>query len=193
MRKKLTDLIKITNKNLGFEPQTPSDFNQVSYAVKKKTGQEISLSSIKRLWGYVSYSNSPSKNILNILSRFNDFDDWDDYLRRYGTLGIDESSHFLNDNMIESDSLNAGDVLMISWDKDKSCKVEYFGEHRFKVLESCNIKLLPGDEFLMHSVAVGLPFYASEIHRGDEFITGYIGARTSGVKFFKILSNLDKA
>ncbi|MCM1491283.1 MAG: hypothetical protein NC095_10745 [Muribaculum sp.] len=180
--KALIDLIRITNKNLGFEPRTPSEFNQVSLTVKKKTGHTISLSSIKRLWGYVNYNSSPSQNILNILSRFNDFDDWDDYLRRYGSQGIDESSHFLNENMIESDSLNQGDILSIKWDKDKSCKILYIGNHRFKVLESSNIKLLPDDEFLMHSVTVGLPFFAAEIHRGSELITGYIGARTSGVK-----------
>ena len=180
--KALADLIRITNKNLGFEPQTPSEFNQVSITVKKKTGHTISLSSIKRLWGYVNYNSSPSQNILNILSRFNDFDDWDDYLRRYGSQGIDESSHFLNENMIESESLNQGDILLIKWDKDKSCKILYVGAHRFKVLESSNIKLLPDDEFLMHSVTVGLPFFAAEIHRGSELIAGYIGARRSGVQ-----------
>lgn len=181
-KKALTDLIRITNKNLGFEPHTPSEFNQVSFIIQKKTGQTISLSSMKRLWGYVNYNSTPSQNILNILARFNDFDDWEDYLRRYGTEGIDESSHFLNENMVESDSLTSGEEMLISWDKDKSCRLRYIGNHRFLVIESSNIKLMAGDEFMMHSVTVGLPFFAAEIRRGEEFITGYIGARASGVK-----------
>lgn len=180
--KPLSDLIKITNKNLGFQPQTPSDFNRLILSIQKKTGQTISLSSIKRLWGYIEYSSKPSQNILNILSRFNDFDDWNDYLRRYGTLGIDESSHFLSDTTIESDNLTPGDILDVCWDKDKSCRIEYLSDHRFRILDSENIKLLPGDEFTMHSIASGLPFYASDIRRGDQTISGYIGARTSGVK-----------
>ncbi|TGY80835.1 hypothetical protein [Lepagella muris] len=180
--KELIGLIKITDKNLGYRPQTPSEFNQLIVAIKKKVGHSISLSSAKRLWGYVNYSNVPSVNILNILSRFNDFDDWEDFLRRYGTLGLDENSHFLNDNMIESDNLKEGDVLLISWEKDKSCSLLYLGDHRYRVLEAQNIKLLPDDEFMMHSVAVDLPFYAADIRRGDEVITGYVGARKSGIK-----------
>lgn len=180
--KALKDLIRITNENLGYKPCTPSDFNQVIISIRKKTGQTISQSSIKRLWGYVHYSNTPSQNILNVLSRFNDFDDWDDYLRRYGQRGIDESSHFIDENMIESDSLTVGDKLTLRWEKDKDCMLEYLGDHRYKVMDSHNIKLLKDDEFTMHSITVGLPFFAADINRGIERIPGYIGARSSGIK-----------
>lgn len=57
--KELIGLIKITDKNLGYRPQTPSEFNQLIVAIKKKVGHSISLSSAKRLWGYVNYSNVP--------------------------------------------------------------------------------------------------------------------------------------
>lgn len=180
--KALAGLIKITNKTLGYTPNTPSEFNDLIRLIKKKTGQEISLSSLKRLWGYVSYSSSPSPNILNILSRFNDFDDWNDYLQRYGTLGLDETSNFLNDNMVEAEKLKTDTELMVSWDKDKSCRLKYLGDHIFLVEESSNIKLLPGDEFTMHSITIGLPFYAAEIKRGNEILTGYIGAKRTGIK-----------
>ncbi len=178
----LADLIKITNKNLGYTPSTPSEFDQLTYKIEQKTRQRISLSSVKRLWGYVNYNGFPSTNTLNNISRFNDFDDWNDYLRRYGDLGIDESSHFLDNNMIESETLNPGDTVSLSWEKDKSCELKYIGNHRYRVMESRNIKLIPGDEFQMHSITIDLPFYAADILRGEERITGYIGAQTSGIK-----------
>lgn len=77
--------------------------------------------------------------------------------------------------------------IAIEWDKDKSCEIEYISDHRFKVLDSKNFKLLPGDEFLMHPVTVGLPFFAAEIRRGETKIAGYIGARSSGVRSIKCL------
>lgn len=177
----ITDLIKITNKNLGFQPRTPSDFNLVILAIKKKTGQEISMSSMKRLWGYVDYTSRPSPNILNILCRFNEFDDWDDYLRRYGTLGIDDCSEFIDDNQTESDNLTPDDILNLAWGKDKQCTLRYLGNHRFRVIRSQNIKLLPDDTFTMHSASIGLPFYAADIHRDKSVISGYIGAKNGGI------------
>lgn len=183
MSKKLAlqTLIQITNKNLGFTPKTPTDLNELSWTIQKKTGYTISLSSLKRLWGYVDYKSFPSPNTLNILSRFNDYDDWEDFLKSNELAPAGETSEYLSGSVVDAESLNIGDNLKINWEYDKSCELEYLGDHRFKIIESENIKLQSGDIFTMHSVCVGLPFFAAEISRGSEIIPGYVGAKNNGI------------
>jgi hypothetical protein len=177
----LQKLIELTNRNLRLTPSTPSDFNDVSAKILKKVGHSISLSSLKRLWGYVEYKSFPSPNTLNILARYNGFYDWSDYLERQELPESDEPSEFLGDGVVEADSLEKGDELLVYWENDKSCELEYLCNHRFRVITSYNIKLLADDVFTMHSVCVGLPFYAEAIRRADTVIPGYVGAKGSGV------------
>lgn len=46
-------LVNITNSNFGYIPSSPAEFNELSRVIYAKTGRSLSLSSIKRLWGYV--------------------------------------------------------------------------------------------------------------------------------------------
>lgn len=177
----LQSLILATNKRFGHAPKTPADFNELSFEIKNKTGHPLSQSSLKRIWGYVNYSCFPSPNTLNILSRFNDFDDWEDFLKRYDGSLPTETSEYLNGSVVEAENLYEGDVLKIEWEDDKRLKIMYISDHRFKILDSNNIKLQPGDLFTMHSACVGLPFFAADIHRGTERIPGYVGAKNNGI------------
>ncbi len=75
-RDALEALIKITNDKLGYEPNTPSEFNNLILQIQRTTGETLSLSSIKRLWGYVKHKGDFSPTTLNILARFNGIKDW---------------------------------------------------------------------------------------------------------------------
>lgn len=71
----LEALVDITNNNLGYVPSTPTEFNELSRLIQQKTGRSLSLSSIKRIWGYVKYEGFPSVTTLNILAQYNEFKD----------------------------------------------------------------------------------------------------------------------
>lgn len=177
----LQTLIHATNQSLGYTPKTPTDFNDLSLAIKKKTNYSISLSSLKRLWGYVDYKSFPSPNTLNILARYNEYEDWEDFLKSNEFSEDSQTSEFLKGSVIDAESLIPGDTVRINWELDKTCDIEYLGDHRFRITSSQNIKLKGGDTFTLHSVCVGLPFFAADIHREDEIIPGYVGAKNNGI------------
>lgn len=177
----LKALVQTTNQTLGFIPRTPSDFNELCYDIKRKTGYSISLSSLKRLWGYVEYKSSPSPNTLNILARYNDFNDWEDFMNNHDLSDQTETSGFIDGSVVDSESLDTGDILLLRWENNKTCELEYLGEHRYHVLSSCNIKLLADDILTIHSMCVGLPFFAADILRGESVIPGYVGAKNTGI------------
>lgn len=178
----LEELIKLTNQKIGYILATPSDFNQLHLEIKKKLGTTISVSSIKRIWGYVEYDGFPSVSTLNTLARFNDIPGWLNFLADTASSNADESA-FLTGTAIDTNSLNFGDLLEICWGSNKGCFLECIGNKRFRVLKSSNIKLQPFDTLTLHSLSVGHPIYATEIYRDKLLIPAYIGAKNGGVSF----------
>jgi hypothetical protein len=58
------------------------DFEKLSGEIFDVTGVSLSLSTLKRLFGKVSYHNLPSVYTLNTLARFAGFEDWNAFKRR---------------------------------------------------------------------------------------------------------------
>ncbi len=177
----LDTLISITNHNLGFTPTSPTEFNNLALSIRKKTGREISISSIKRLWGYVTYDGFPSVTTLNILAQFNDYRTWAAFLLSDAVNTFDSDSGFMAESVVNADNLNNGDRILLTWSGEKSCEIEYISHQRFRINKSHNIKLKPGDTFTLHTISIGLPIYITNICRGDERFPAYIGAKKGGI------------
>lgn len=182
----LEALVEITNNNLGYVPASPSEFNELSLMIKKKTGRSLSLSSIKRIWGYVEYKGFPSVTTLNTLAQYNEFKDWESFMVNRAATDNDDSS-FIGKSMINADTLETGDRLLLEWGNGKSCEIECVAYMRFRVNSSKNIKLQPRDIFTLHAVCVSHPIYVSDIERGDMCIPAYIGAKKGGITTIYIL------
>jgi hypothetical protein len=59
------------------------DFEKLNTAIFDTTGVSLSVSTLKRLFGKVSYPNLPSVHTLNTLARFAGFEDWNDFRQRH--------------------------------------------------------------------------------------------------------------
>jgi hypothetical protein len=58
------------------------DFEKLSDEIFDATGVTLSISTLKRLFGKVNYSNQPSLHTLNTLARFTGYEDWNAFKRR---------------------------------------------------------------------------------------------------------------
>jgi hypothetical protein len=58
------------------------DFEKLSDEIFDNTGVSLSISTLKRLFGKVTYNNLPSLYTLNTLARFAGFEDWNAFKRR---------------------------------------------------------------------------------------------------------------
>ncbi len=184
----LNRLIELINGKFGITPASTGDFVRLSDVINNETGRYLSVSTLKRVWGYVRYGSFPAYYTLHTLSIFNGYADWYDYLKKEGSRSnMDaETSGFTEEMELDIPALAEGDVVSVNWNEGKGCRLEYLGDNRFRVKESSNIKLQPGDRFTIDSLKVGSPFRAKEISRDDELIPGYIGARSYGVAWFKV-------
>ncbi|TWV93279.1 hypothetical protein [Chitinophaga pinensis] len=55
---------------------TTYDFEKLSESIQEATGVVLSVTTLKRLWGKLSYTNTPATTTLNTLARYAGFDDW---------------------------------------------------------------------------------------------------------------------
>lgn len=182
----LETLVEITNSNLGYVPSTPTEFNELCRLIQKKTGRSISLSSIKRIWGYVRYEGFPSITTLNNLAQYNGYKDWETFMIEKP--GNTNQSGFIEESAVNIEAMKTGDRLLLSWPSGKSCEIECIGPSRFQVNRSSNIKLEPGDTFTLHALCVGHPLYVRDIQRGELLIPAYIGAKNGGLTIITTLS-----
>ncbi|HEY2581176.1 MAG TPA: hypothetical protein VGI43_05200 [Mucilaginibacter sp.] len=59
-----------------------NDFEQLSENIFDKTHVQLSVSTLKRIWGKVRYENFPTSATLNALARFLDYDSWRDFRQK---------------------------------------------------------------------------------------------------------------
>lgn len=164
---------------------SPADFNELCLRIKRTSGREISVSTLKRIWGYVEYPHTPTNDTLSTLSAYVGYKDWQDFRN------TDEktvSSDFIGKDIIKSSDFKVGGRLQLGWKPDRRCIIEHLGNCVFKVIEAENSKLSAGDEFSCGVIAKGEPLICRDIRRGGELIAeGYVAGKTDGIISLKIL------
>jgi hypothetical protein len=58
---------------------TSYDFEKLSAAIAEATGVTLSITTLKRLWGKLKYTNIPTTTTLNTLAKFAGYHDWRDF------------------------------------------------------------------------------------------------------------------
>lgn len=170
---------------IGRKLLSPGDFDTLYLMIRKETGREISVSTLKRIWGYVKYDSKPRVEILSILSRFLGFSDWQDFIH---SDRITDVSDFLSKDIIESKNLTSGDIIRLAWAPNRECELKYLEKDKFIVLKSENSKLQKGDIINCSIFAKGEPMLCSSIERNEKaFAEGYIAARRRGLQSIKLV------
>lgn len=170
---------------MGMSMMSPANFDVLSLRIKKSTGRNVSVSTLKRIWGYVNYPHKPSNEILSILSAFAGYRDWHDFR---SSDHVTESSDFIGADIVKSSELTEGTRIQLGWKPDRSCILEYMGNSEFKVIEAQNSKLVSGDIFSCSVIVKGEPLICHEVRRGGELLAeGYVAGKTDGIISLKII------
>ena len=169
----------------GRNVSSPSDFDELSLKIRNATGRNISVSTLKRIWGYVNYPHNPSNEILSILSAYVGYRDWHDFSNN---ASVTDSSDFIGTDIVKSSELMMGNLIQIRWKPDRICTLEYLGTSKFKVIEAQNSKLIEGDVISCGVIAKGEPMICHEVRREGRLLAeGYIAGKTDGIISFQIM------
>jgi len=149
-------------KNISRRVLTPYDFEFLAGAIWERLHENLSPTTLKRLWGYIDGADTARHTTLSLLSQFLGFQDWEAYLRDLATRTDIESQTFVGDGIHTSD-LKKGQSVEVTWLPNRRCVFRYLGDSRFEVTESVNAKLKVGDTFTCNYFFKGQPMYLDNL------------------------------
>ena len=175
-------------QHVGQQLQSPADFQLLIQQIWEKNHAVLSLSTIKRLWGYVESIGVPRLSTLNTLAKFLDFADWNAYLVALEQRGGTESAMFTGEG-IQTANLQAGDRIAVSWQPNRQCSFRYLGDNQFVVEDSKNAKLQRGTIFSAARFMIGQPMYLDNILLADGTHTSYVAGKRNGLTSVTKINN----
>lgn len=184
-------LRKDIEKEIGRSVSTYSDFDYLSLKLKDRIPDPPSVSTLKRLWAYVSTSSMRSRSTLNALSRFLGYNDWNQYIDALMRENRVESD-FLTLSTISTTMLHPCDIIELTWNPGRRLKAEFLGGDRFEVKESENSKLPVGATFSTLIITKGLPLLCGRVMLGDIPAENYVAGTKSGITGLRYLPSKSK-
>ncbi len=149
-------------RTLGYALCGPSDFERAAEAIEAGVGERLSVSSLKRLWGYVEWDHHARRWSLELLSRFVGQTGFDAFCELADRVLIPES-HFLRGELLTVKDINVGNRLRLRWEPGRCIEVTCIATGRFRVDRSENAKLREGMEFSARMFGKGFPLQAYSV------------------------------
>ena len=164
---------------VGKKIETPRDFNFLSKQVEGFTGESLSASTLKRVWGYVDSASKQSKYTLDTLAQMVGYASWDNFVKG----GMEDSfvSFRIISRKLVSDALVFGDLVKLVWKPDRVVTVEYQGQSTFRVVESVNSKLSVGDTFQCSQFVDKQELYLNNLIHPGMPVTDYVCGQQGGI------------
>ena len=172
----LAELLRQVEAKFGHRLSTTTDFELLSFVIERETSAVISASTIKRLWGYVSYSSTPRMATMDALSRYIGYRDFKSF------------RSFFSSKTIEASSLKEGTGVILGWAPNRIVELKYIGGTTFEVISVQNAKLQKGDCFEASEFILGAPLFIASIRRSDGTVTPpYVAGKVEGLNVLEVI------
>ncbi len=167
----IQELRNAIEKSVSRRMKTPADFNFLADAVWEKLKENISSTTLKRLWGYINGAETIRGSTLNILSQFVGLSNWQAFLEDLNNNSPIQSDAFIVPK-IESKNLTIGDLIEVSWQPNRHCVFEYLGNNRYVAAKAEHSKLKAGDTFECLFFLQGQPLYLDNLNGEKSYVAG---------------------
>lgn len=171
-------------KKFGKEIRYPSDCDALSEDVFLHTKQKISVSTLKRLLGFVNGVQDPRLYTLDILAKYLEYTNWDVYLEE---IKSSNNSEFFNVERLDVESLAVETKIKIAYEPNRIIELKYIGNFNFKIESSENSKLQVGDIVKITNFVKNFPLLISEVKRNDQNLGQYRAGKSGGLSEIKII------
>ena len=166
--------------------RTPYDFEFLAGVIWERLHENISPTTLKRLWGYIDGADTTRRSTLCLLAQFLGYQDWEAYLAALAQRTDVESEVFAGEG-VNIDELCPGDLVEVTWLPNRRCIFRYEGNAHFLVVEAENAKLHIGDHFKTSCFIIDKPLYIDSLIRSAEPPTAYVAGAKNGLRTVKKL------
>lgn len=182
----LKSLLAKVEQTYGRPIRTTANFEALSVVIEHEINENISASTLKRLWGYIPNRSVPRKATLDVLARYvgeRDYLRYCDNLRK----NAPSESAFFSAVRVAAADLEPGTLVRLGWNPNRLVVVESLGGFRFRVCRNYNSSLREGDEFEVASFLEGLPLYIPNILRDGEPLPAYVAGSINGLTLLEVV------
>ena len=159
---------------------SPADFGGFCDSLKGTLGESLSMSTVKRVWGYVTGYATVRLSTLNTLSHYVGCRDWQEFCE---TLDQPDVSSFPSGDVIALSTLKVGDNIEVTWSPGRRIVVQYMGQGRMRVTESLRSKLTVGTTFSCAGMVNGERLTLTQVEiPGTDKALSYVCGRAGGIK-----------
>jgi len=173
-------VIEKLREKSGNEIRLSRDCELLALDIESVTGEHIGVNTMKRLLGFIADERTPRTSTLDVIARYLGFADWDE-LRLFdensSNSSFDDRDEYLACN------LEKGQQLVIFYPPNRSLTIEHLDGNRFRVLESENSKLLPGDMLTLTHIVRGYPLLVAEVIRDGQNLGAFTAGKAQGIDF----------
>lgn len=174
-------LRQAVEEKLGQSVTSPTDFARLSDSLLAALGESLSVSTLKRLWGYVDGYATVRTSTLNVLSRYVGCCDWNEFCQ---SLADNDGSSFPEGDVVAMSTLAIGDCVEVRWVPGRRIVVKNLGQWRMTVVESERSKLPVGTTFTCAGMVNGEPLTLTQVEipgtdRAQTYVCGKYGGITA--------------
>ena len=161
---------------------TSSDFIYLAGVISGRLNESISVSTLKRIWGYIDGYHSVREHTLDILAMLVGYPDFETFVSDYCQSDAVRSSQIVFTKPLNIEDLQRGDRVELQWNPGRLVRLEYLSDSKFKVLYSEKSKIKKGDTFICRSFYLHHPYFLENlVHQNEEpcnFVIGNKGGLT---------------
>lgn len=176
----IVELLALVEQKYHKKLQTTTDFDEFSFHFKQQTEENISTSTLKRLWGYVNDSHTPRQHTLNLLAKYIGHEDFNQFRLWLKSSEVYNSS-FFSTKQLQTKELTPGQEIEIGWSPNRYLRLRYQGESEYLITEAVQSKLQTGDRFEATTFLMGEPLFLPYILRNGNRTSPFIAGRNGGL------------
>ena len=179
-----TVIIRLLSEKANVDVTTKAGAEFLRNDIEARTGEALSLNTVKRLVGILSYESSPREITLDIIAKYLGYANWN-------ILDTDLHNQISDFNcpegFVDLKELPLKSLVSVKWRPDREIRMQHIEGAEYEIVEVHNSKLQKGDRIFLSQIAVGFPFIAKEVVRGNKSLGNYTAAKEDGVYSIEII------
>ncbi|MDE5595876.1 MAG: hypothetical protein K2I89_09940 [Muribaculaceae bacterium] len=175
------EILRRLKDKVGLEMAKSSDFDALSQSITDSTSENLSVNTLKRLFGFKTDKVVPRLSTMDIIAQYLGYSDYESLIKELGEDA--DISLFTPIDCLEIQELEKGTQIRVAYNPNRVFFLTYLGDYQFianDVEGSKNIR--KGDLLTITQLAVGHRFVVSHVVRDGQDLGTYESAKFKGLK-----------
>jgi|LauGreDrversion4_2_1035121.scaffolds.fasta_scaffold107334_2 hypothetical protein len=171
-------------KRFGKPIRYAKDCEALAGSIHAFTGEKISCSTVKRLFGLIESDNEPRLYTLDILAQYLGYVNYDRLLQEFNSDKNDLSQSI---ETIASKDLKNGDTIQFKYAPNRFVAANYMENSIFKIVDSNDPKIQKNEILVFNNVGRYLPLFASWRSSINGNVKNIVLGKISGITSIELI------